>query len=496
MAANDDHTSQPPRPSGEGIRIIGAEEAASALETGAAEGRRPADAPRFGDVPEPPPATARPPALRFPLEDEGELPYGDTEGVAGTRVEPPTGTSPLIAGSGSGPELPHWTEPPTGEVPRILPDQGEGDDPSWSAFTRAPRWRDSGEDWDEAEFGDASELADDDTRLGALDTTRSDVSDLYSFDEPEAPPPTRIQTRAVAGEEAAGRRGGRRAGRGGSVPKGVGRDNTQAVIIGVALAAVYLIFSALGPKFLVVLAAAVVVILTAEIFAVLRRAGYKPATLLGLVATLALIFGCYWKGERAIPLVVVLVVVFTFLWYLAGVVHARPTVNIAATLLAFGWGGLLGSFAALLLRPPGVAGHGRDGVAFLLAAVLCTVVNDVIAYVAGQAFGRAQLAPNISPGKTVEGFAVAFVVTVLTGAGIVGSIHPFTHSKGLLIGVAIGIVAPLGDLCESMVKRDIGLKDMGAALPGHGGLADRFDGLLFALPTTYYLLQVLHVGLM
>jgi phosphatidate cytidylyltransferase len=502
MAEQDDHTTQPPRPSGEGIRIIGAEEAASALETGAAEGRRPADVPRYGDVPSPPPPSSRPPALRFPLADEeDERTYGDTEGVAGTRVEPPAGSRPLIAGSGGPPEMPHWTEPPTGEVPRILPDQAPPDEHAWSSFTKAPRWRDAGEDWDEAEFGDASTLADDETRLGALDTTRSEVSDLYSFDDPE-PPPTRIRTRAVADDDPCAWRRGHR-GRGGArpgVPAGArrasGRDNTQAVIIGLALGAVYLIFSSLGPRFLVVLAAAVVVILTAEVFAVLRRAGYKPATLLGLVATLALILGCYWKGERAVPLVVVLAVIFTFLWYLAGVVHARPTVNIAATLLAFGWGGLLGSFAALLLRPSGVVGHDRDGVAFLMAAVLCTVVNDVIAYVAGQAFGRTPLAPNVSPHKTVEGFGVALVVTALTGAGIVGSIHPFTHSNGLLIGLAIAIVAPLGDLCESMVKRDIGLKDMGAALPGHGGLADRFDGLLFALPTTYYLLQVLHVGVM
>jgi phosphatidate cytidylyltransferase len=229
------------------------------------------------------------------------------------------------------------------------------------------------------------------------------------------------------------------------------------------------------------------------LFAVLRRAGYKPATLLGLVATLALMFGVYWKGERAIPLVVVLVVVFTFLWYLAGVVHARPTVNIAATIMAFGWAGLLGSFAALLLKPSPVAGHGRDGVAFLVAAVLLTVVNDVIAYVAGQTFGRTPMAPSVSPHKTWEGFAVAFVATVLCGAGIVAHLHPFTLKRGLALGLVIAVVAPLGDLSESMVKRDIGLKDMGSALPGHGGLADRFDGLLFALPATYYLLVALKV---
>ncbi len=475
MAEHDDQTSQPPRSPGEGIRIIGAEEAASALESGAAEGRRPPDAPRYGDVPQPPRATPRPPSLRFPLEDEEEEPYGDTEGVAGTRVEPPPGARPVTPA----PELQHWTEPPTGEVPAVLAGSEEPSE-DWRGYTRAPRWRDSGQDWDEAEFGDASMLADEETRLGALDTSRSEASDLYSFDEPEPPPPTRIRTRAV--HEPARRPAARRP----------GRDNGQAIVIGAALVAVYGIFSLLGPKFLVVLAAVVVVMITAEIFAVLRRAGYTPATLLGLVATLALMFGCYWKGERAIPLVTVLVVVFTFLWYLAGVVHARPTVNIAATLMAFGWAGLLGSFAALLLRP--VPGHGKWGVVFLAAAVVCTVVNDVVAYVAGQAFGRTALAPHVSPGKTWEGFAVALVATVLAGAGIVGSISPFTHSKGFVVGLAVAIVAPLGDLAESMVKRDIGLKDMGATLPGHGGLADRFDGLLFTLPTVYYLIQVIHVG--
>ena len=485
MADNDEHKTQPPAPAGEGIRIIGAEEAASALETGAAEGRRPADAPRFGDVP-PQPHSVRPPALRFPLEgtEEADV-YGDTEGVAGTRVDPPLGVRPIIAaGSGAGPELPHWTEPATGEVPRILPDDYPHHDTAWSGFTKAPRWRGSGDEWDEADFGDASILADD-TRLGALDTSRTEHSDLYSFDDPE-PPPTRIRTRSVEDEayEPAAPRPARTG----------GRDNAQATVIGIALGAVFLVAAALGPKFLLVYATAIVVMLTAEIYAVLRRAGYKPATLLGLVATLSLAFGSYWQGERAVPLVLALTVIFTFLWYLAGVVHARPTVNVAASLMAFAWGGFLGSFAALLVRPRGPGGAGRWGVAFLLAAVLLTVINDVVAYVAGQAFGKTPIAPHVSPHKTVEGFIAALIATVLAGAGIIGSMHPFTHAKGFWLGLVIAIVAPLGDVSQSMVKRDVGLKDMSHVLPGHGGLTDRFDGLLFALPATYYLVQVLHVG--
>ena len=467
MAEEDDEASSQGRQPGEGVRIIGADEASAAVEAGGS--REPA----ADEVPPPPPPT-RQPTLRFPVEDsgEGEAAYAP-EGGAADRV---TGAGPM-------PDLPHWTEPATGEVPRILPDTpAASDDPAWAGYGGAARWRDSGQDWDDAELGDASALADDETRLGALDTSRSEVSDLYTFDDEAAPPPTQIRTRAAGG--------GRGAGRG---PARTGRDNTQAILIGVGLGALFLIFAALGPKYLLVLAAVVVVFLNVELFAVLRQAGYKPATLLGLVATLALMFGVYWKGERAIPLVVVLVTVFTFLWYLAGVVRARPTVNIAATLMAFLWAGLLGSYAGLLLRPSTLPGHGRDGVAFLVAAVLLTVVNDVIAYVAGQAFGRTALAPAVSPHKTWEGFGVAFIATALCGAGIVGQIHPFTVKRGLALGLVIAVVAPLGDLSESMVKRDIGLKDMGNALPGHGGLADRFDGLLFALPATYYLLQWMKV---
>ena len=99
----------------------------------------------------------------------------------------------------------------------------------------------------------------------------------------------------------------------------------------------------------------------------------------------------------------------------------------------------------------------------------------------------------MSPHKTWEGFALAFVATALCGAGIVGQIHPFTVKRGLALGLVIGVVAPLGDLSESLIKRDIGVKDMGSMLPGHGGLADRFDALLFALPATYYLLQFMKV---
>jgi phosphatidate cytidylyltransferase len=481
----EDELTQPPRPVGEGIRIIGAEEAAAALDAGQAEGRKPSDAPRFGDVP-PAPSGPRP-AMRFPLEPGEADELSSPVGVGGTRVDPWAEHDEPIA---TAPELPHWTEPATGEVPKILGAEvveSTDEDPAWSTFTRAPRWRDQGGDWDEAEFGDASVLADDETRIGALDTSKSEHSDLFSFDEPEPtnPPPTRIRTRHEPLEPPVVSP---------RVPGG-GRDNGTAIIIGGGLGLLFLLLAKAGPKFLFALCALIVLFCATEVFAVLRRAGYRPATLLGVVATVSLSIAAYWKGEAALPLVMVMTIVFSMLWYLWGVVQGRPTVNIAVTLLGFAWSGFLGSYAALILRPGGHPGHPRYGVALLVGAVLCTVANDVGAYAFGRTFGHTPLAAAISPNKTLEGLLGGTLCTVLVGAGLVSRMHPFTTvTKGFFFALAIAVVAPLGDLCESMIKRDIGLKDMGSLLPGHGGVFDRFDAMLFVLPATYYWAQYLKIG--
>jgi phosphatidate cytidylyltransferase len=77
---------------------------------------------------------------------------------------------------------------------------------------------------------------------------------------------------------------------------------------------------------------------------------------------------------------------------------------------------------------------------------------------------------------------------------IVGNVHPWSFKRGLALGLVVAVAAPLGDLCESMVKRDLGVKDMGSLLPGHGGLLDRFDAMLFVLPSVYYLVRLLKIG--
>jgi phosphatidate cytidylyltransferase len=136
---------------------------------------------------------------------------------------------------------------------------------------------------------------------------------------------------------------------------------------------------------------------------------------------------------------------------------------------------------------------GRNGIAALLGAVLCTVAYDVGGLFVGSQMGSRPLLPDISPNKTWEGLfgggAASLLVGVITGA----MLHPWggvTH--GFALGLVVACVAPIGDLCESMIKRDIGVKDMGSVLPGHGGVLDRFDALLFVLPAVYYLSLFFH----
>ncbi|HVA06132.1 MAG TPA: phosphatidate cytidylyltransferase, partial [Acidimicrobiales bacterium] len=156
------------------------------------------------------------------------------------------------------------------------------------------------------------------------------------------------------------------------------------------------------------------------------------------------------------------------------------------------WVGGFGSFAALLLNQS--LFPSRHGVAYLLAAVLTTVAADVAALLVGSAVGRHPMAPSISPHKSWEGFIGGAVASVLMAVIVVHFIHPWTVGKALVLGLVVAVVAPLGDLGQSMIKRHLGVKDMGTLMPGHGGILDRVDGLLLVLPATYFVVKALHLG--
>lgn len=268
---------------------------------------------------------------------------------------------------------------------------------------------------------------------------------------------------------------------------GGGRDVGAAAITGLGLIALFVICYVVGPGALLALSALALLGCALEAFSMLQRAGFRPATLLGALGTAGAVLAAYWRGPASISVVLVIVVVATLVWYLARVVEARPVVNVAVTLMGFVWVGVLGSFAGLLLQA-------SKGEHLFLGAVVPTVAADLVAWFVGTRLGSHHLAPHISPGKTWEGVLGGGLAALIVGAIIGSQVAPWGGARhGLELGLLIAVVAPLGDLVQSMVKRDLRLKDSGALLPGHGGLLDRFDSLLFVLPATYYLATVLHL---
>jgi len=286
-------------------------------------------------------------------------------------------------------------------------------------------------------------------------------------------------------------------GTGGDEPETGGRNIPQAAAVGVGILVAALILFKLGPGFALVIVMAAIILAGLEYLHALRRAGFNPPTLLGIVAIAALPWAAFARGEAAIPLVLFLLLVFGMVWYLVGAGSESPIANLGVTLLAVLHVGVLGSFAALLLKigPVGGATSVDQGVSLLLLAVIAAVGYDVGGFFGGRRFGRTPLSA-VSPNKTLEGLlcgvaASMFGVFVLR---FLFGVTEFSAGATFFFALCCAFAAPLGDLAESLVKRDLGIKDMGSILPGHGGILDRFDGMLFVLPTAYYVTRVVFFG--
>ena len=265
---------------------------------------------------------------------------------------------------------------------------------------------------------------------------------------------------------------------------GSGRNLPAAIAVGAVLAALFFGALRLGEAATVALVVIVLVLAAAEFYRAARPLGYRPATLAGLAGVAGLTVAVHLRGVEAYPIVLAVSAVTIFCWFLFGVERDHPTANMAITMLGLLWVGGLGSFAALMLREP-------NGDSMLIGAVIGTVAYDVGGYIVGRTTGQSRLSSRISPNKTHEGLIGGIVLSVVITTLVLNrfpGVFPWTGSllDALWLCVAVALAAPLGDLTQSMVKRDATVKDMGSLLPGHGGVFDRFDALLFSLPAAYF----------
>lgn len=485
---NPEERTNDPRPS-QRIRIVGAD---------SASGDEPPDA-------EPPPSE---PEHRAETDDPnkfGAIPVISADGPPPPGVDDTDqGATPVAAGADDGPppdaeetELPHWTDPPSGQVPRVDPDE---DLDVWAGLSTGPQWKGQGDENAAAEdFSDLQEdtMAENEPGSEHRPTTVAfdDLADpAPAASAPAAGPPQRPADPAApgptapAGDDVYPPQADEPAAVVPAEGGGSGRDMNTAVAVGVGLVVAAFVCFFIGPAATVILATVIITLAAAEFFTATRQAGYHPVPIIGLVGTGAVVLAAYWRGEPAIPLVLFLVLVTTMLWWLMDLSPDRAVPNIAITLLGVLYIGVLGSYAALLLRLP-------NGIGLLFGAILATVAYDVGGLFLGQRFGSTPLGPA-SPNKTLEGLLgggfAAVIVSVIV-LGVFPGVFPWDFTDALALGVGAAIAAPLGDLCESRLKRDLGIKDMGDILPGHGGVLDRFDGLLFVLPVTFYVVRVLEV---
>jgi phosphatidate cytidylyltransferase len=268
----------------------------------------------------------------------------------------------------------------------------------------------------------------------------------------------------------------------------LGRNLPLAIASGVALAAVFLATLWLSAWLFLTFVAVLIVIGLLELDVVLRGKGLHPATPVAAAVGLIAFYGTYARGAIAQSLALVLLVVGTVAWVLLlpppepRRIGERPkgrvTADVGATCLIALWVPFLASFLSLLLVRP-------DGRWYVLATIGLAVVNDIGAFAAGSRFGTHKLAPKVSPSKTWEGFAGGIALTAVVAVGIVGQFPGFDWLVALVFGLAVAVAGTLGDLAESLVKRDLGVKDLGRVLPGHGGIMDRVDAIIFALPVAH-----------
>jgi phosphatidate cytidylyltransferase len=274
-----------------------------------------------------------------------------------------------------------------------------------------------------------------------------------------------------------------RAGR--NLPAAVG----SAVVLLVAIAGSLFFFKA---AFMLIVAAAVVIALWELHRGLQTRAIDIPEQPL-MVGGVVMVAVAYFWGAPALVTATAVTALVTMLWLLRRGVDGFVQ-NASAAVFTLVYVPFLGSFVALLLAEGGhllEANHVDDGVRGIITFILVTIASDIGGYAAGVLFGRHPMAPVISPKKSWEGFAGSAVFCVAAGAALVVWVLDADWWIGVVLGLIAVVMATLGDLVESVMKRDLGIKDMSRIVPGHGGLLDRIDSLLATIAPIWLLLHYL-----
>jgi phosphatidate cytidylyltransferase len=286
----------------------------------------------------------------------------------------------------------------------------------------------------------------------------------------DRPPPNRPAGRRRPARPAPAPRRGRREPRRTS-------DLLARVLVAVPAAVVAIVFVDVGGTAWALFMLAISWVCLHELYRMLPR--WKPTPIVGFAAAAAMVLAARFGSERDVMEIAVASIPVTFLTVVARGGDGTPSVSIAGTLLGIFWLGLAFAHAVLLRR----LDHGSG---ILIDILVGTFLGDTAAYIGGRLFGRRLLAPSISPNKTWEGLFCGMLIAIL--AVFIAGLEQtwLTQGDALVLGVAVAVVGPIGDLFESLIKRDAGTKDAGNLFGAHGGALDRLDAVIFTVVAGYY----------
>ena len=266
-----------------------------------------------------------------------------------------------------------------------------------------------------------------------------------------------------------------------------------------AFASAFVLLGAIGASlffwktaFMLIVVAAVVVAIWELRKGFLAKAIDLPEQPLRVGGVVMVVVAYYW-GAPALVTATAVTALVTMLWLLSRGIDGY-VMNSTASVFTLVYVPFLGSFVALLLAEGGTSSSGGlddDGVAGVITFIVVTIASDIGGYFAGVLFGKHPMAPVISPKKSWEGFAGSLLFTVGAGVALVVYLLDGDWWVGVALGLIAVVMATLGDLCESVIKRDLGIKDMSQVIPGHGGLMDRLDSLLATIAPIWLLLHYL-----